>query len=335
MNPRRILGLQLKRLGDVILTTPAMQMLCDAFPEASVDLMVDPKLAGFAKYVRGCNIIPAPHSFSGYLSVARAEYDIVLDFTGQDRCLILAALAGRARKITFRKYHKKFGRSLCFHEAVKSSLRDNHIADHLADLARELGATGKTGRPTLQTTPEDWRSGLAKLRAAGLNDPTNSGYFLLHPGTARPEKFWSAERWGKVVDFITARTGLPAVLSASPDVNERIHLDAVAESASVPTVRMAGNLSIGEFLALVENASVLACVDSAPVHIADAFNTPTFALYGPTDPQIWGPRFTPHRWVQGPPATPESKSMSLISTDNVLQELSSFLDSVPTSRIPQ
>jgi len=332
MNPRRILGLQLKRLGDIILTTPAMQMLCDTFPTASVDLMVDPKLAGFASYVSGCKVIPAPRSPGDYLNLSRAGYDVVLDFTGQDRCLILAALTGAARKLTFRKYHKKLGRSLCYRTAVKSSLRDNHVADHLADLSRELGATEKAGRPTLQANLQDWQTASAKLQAAGLPDAFASRYILLHPGTARPEKFWAPERWGKVIDFLTLRTGLPVVLSASPDIHERAHLDAVAQSSNAPTIQMTGTLSLGEFLALVEHATLLACVDSAPVHMADAFNTPVFALFGPTDPRIWGPRFASHCWVRGNPDALEAMSMSTITLEMVLAQLGDFLESVPTNQ---
>jgi ADP-heptose:LPS heptosyltransferase len=330
MKPRRILGLQLKRLGDIILTTPAMQMLCDTFPEASVDLMVDPKLAGFENYVSGCNVIPAPRGLGDYLNLSRAGYDVVLDFTGQDRCLIIAALTGAAHKLTFRKYHKKLGRSLCYKTAVKSSLRDNHITNHLADLSREVGTSGKAGRPTLRSTSQDWQSASSKLQAAGLPDAFASRYILLHPGTARPEKFWAAERWGKVIDFLTLQTGLPVVLSSSPDLQERAHLDAVVRTAAAPTIQMAGTLSLGEFLAVVAHATLLACVDSAPVHMADAFNTPVFALFGPTDPRIWGPRFAPHCWVRGNPDAQEAESMSTITLEMVLTQLGEFLESLPT-----
>lgn len=333
MNPRCILGLQLKRLGDIILTTPAMQMLSDAFPEASVELMVDPKLANFGKHVSACKVIAAPHKLTDYLKLAQSKYDIVLDFTGQDRCAVLAALTGAKQKITFRKYFKKLGRPLCFTKAVKSSLRENHVADHLADLPRELGLTGKSGRPALKTSTDDWNRALAKLHAAGLKETTKPRYFLLHPGTARSEKFWSPEGWGKVIDFVSERTDLPVVISASSDPNEKAHFDAVARSTSSPTIRMAGNLTLSEFITLIEHADVMACVDSAPVHIADAFNTPTFALFGPTDARIWGPRFARNHCIQAPLDAPESTSMSLIAAKDVLTALDDFLASLARSPI--
>lgn len=328
--PRRILGLQLKRLGDIILTTPAMAMLQDAFPEAEVDLMVDAKLAGFGHFVTGCRLISAPTGLLDYAKLARADYDVVMDFTGQDRCLAAAVISGARRKVTFRKYFKKPGRSFFFQEVVKSSLRNRHVTDHLADLSRQVGATGSVGRPPLRTLPEDKASAFQKLKAAGFPSSIETPYILLHPGTARPEKFWSAQSWGHVIDFITKRTGLRVVLTASPDRQEKEHLAAVAAATRSPTVQLSGTLNLGEFLAIIEGARMLACVDSAPVHMADALNTPLLALYGPTDPKEWGPRFSPCEIVHGSSNSEAIGSMSNISETTVISRLDDFLDRLET-----
>ncbi len=329
MKPPRILGLQLKRLGDVILTTPAMHLLQQRFPGAVVDLMVDRKLHNLAPYITGCNVIPAPQSPTDYLRLLRTGYDVVLDFTGQDRCMLLAAISRAKRKITFRKYFKKPGRHLVFGEVVKSSLRDRHISDHLADLALAAGATAPMGPPTLRCLPADQISAHAKMTAAGFPSAIGSPYLLLHPGTARTEKFWTHCGWGNVIDYLSTHTGLPILLTSSPDPAERSHLQAVASAAQSPTVQLAGNLSLGEFFAVIAGASLLACVDSAPVHMAEAFNTPIFALYGPTNPSEWGPRFSPHEIIQSPKSLPESESMALIDGNDVIQRLGSFISKQP------
>jgi ADP-heptose:LPS heptosyltransferase len=335
MKPPRILGLQLKRLGDVILTTPAMHMLQQTFPAAVVDLMVDRKLRNLAPYITGCNVIAAPQSPADYLRLFRANYDVVLDFTGQDRCLLLAALSRAQRKVTFRKYFKKPGRNLVFGEAVKSSLRDRHISDHLADLAIQAGGTAPAGPPTLRCLPADQISAHAKMTAAGFSSAMGSPYLLLHPGTARAEKSWTPCGWGKVIDYLSTRTGLPVLLTSSPDSVEKSHLAKVAAAAQSSTVQLAGNLSLGEFFAVIAGASLLAGVDSAPVHIAEAFNTPIFALYGPTNPAEWGPHFSPHEIIQSPRKLPESESMALIDEDYAIQQLGTFILTLPLAVLRQ
>lgn len=47
---------------------------------------------------------------------------------------------------------------------------------------------------------------------------------------------------------------------------------------------------MGELGALIKKADLLITVDTGPMHIAQAFNTPVIALMGPSDPKVWGPR---------------------------------------------
>jgi len=173
------------------------------------------------------------------------------------------------------------------------------------------------------------------MTAAGFPSATGSPYLLLHPGTARTEKFWTPSGWGKVIDYLSVRTGLPVVLTSSPDRAEQSHLEKVADAALSPTVQLAGNLSLGEFFAVIAGASLLACVDSAPVHIADAFNTPVLALYGPTNSTEWGPRFSPHEIIQSPKKLPGSESMALIDENDVIQRLENFILTLPLAVLRQ
>jgi ADP-heptose:LPS heptosyltransferase len=48
---------------------------------------------------------------------------------------------------------------------------------------------------------------------------------------------------------------------------------------------LAGALSLGETVALIERASLLVCNNSLPAHLAAALGTPLVALYALTNPQ--------------------------------------------------
>ena len=65
----------------------------------------------------------------------------------------------------------------------------------------------------------------------------------------------------------------------------------LAEKAGVNKERvLAGTLSLQEIAALIKISDVLLSVDTGPLHISQGVNTPVVALFGPTDPKIWGPR---------------------------------------------
>jgi len=53
--------------------------------------------------------------------------------------------------------------------------------------------------------------------------------------------------------------------------------------------RVDGALTWPELSALIDGASVYVCPDTSMTHLAAATGVPTVALYGPTDPRLYGP----------------------------------------------
>ena len=69
---------------------------------------------------------------------------------------------------------------------------------------------------------------------------------------------------------------------------DRRYLDEVW--AGQPQVRrIDGTLSWPELAALIGGARVYVGPDTSVTHLAAATGAPTVALYGPTDPRLWGP----------------------------------------------
>jgi len=73
-----------------------------------------------------------------------------------------------------------------------------------------------------------------------------------------------------------------------------------ARMAKAPFILLK-NWNLGKLAALMRHAAVYLGNDSGITHLAAACNTPTIALYGPTDPQIWGPRGSQVKIVQWQP----------------------------------
>jgi ADP-heptose:LPS heptosyltransferase len=64
----------------------------------------------------------------------------------------------------------------------------------------------------------------------------------------------------------------------------------VARHMSTTPTLTAGNLTLPRTIALIARCEVFLCADSGPMHLAAALGTPLVALFGATDPEIWGPR---------------------------------------------
>ena len=109
-------------------------------------------------------------------------------------------------------------------------------------------------------------------------------YAVVHAAPKYRYKQWTPDGWRQLAAALRQR-GLPtAVIGAESD---RAYLDEVWRDGGV--TRLDGALSWPELSALIGGARVYVGPDTAVTHLAAATGTPTVALYGPTDPRIWGP----------------------------------------------
>ena len=113
-------------------------------------------------------------------------------------------------------------------------------------------------------------------------------------------KCWSAERYAQFVDRLS-ELGWRIVITGAPDSSERSLVDAIvaqtARSSRANLVDLTGQLSLRELAAVTREARICVGVDSAPMHIAAAMQTPVIALFGPSGEFEWGPWGVPHRIV--------------------------------------
>jgi len=100
-------------------------------------------------------------------------------------------------------------------------------------------------------------------------------------------KQWSMEGWRALAAWLSGR-GLTVVASGGPRDTERAYLDEVwGKEAAVR--RLDGRLDWPELAGLLTKARVYIGPDTSVTHLAAAAGCPTVALYGPTDPRLWGP----------------------------------------------
>ena len=65
-----------------------------------------------------------------------------------------------------------------------------------------------------------------------------------------------------------------------------------------PSVNLEGQTTLRDLAYLYSLSRLLITTDSGPMHIAAAMNTPTVALFGPTDPSRTGPYGNGHTIVR-------------------------------------
>ena len=300
----RFLAFQLKRIGDLVLTTPALRALKSADPSARVTLVVTettaPLLPAMTDFVDEALIY---RSRSGsnrslWLRLLRGGFDASVDFTGRDRSALMTLAAHAPHRLTARSALRKGGwRRLCYNVIAENTVRSRHTVDHYLDYVAALGslsAQGTTGpetvlQPVLRVPPE------AAARARELLSlqkiAPGDDFVVVHPGTARPEKYWVPERWAQVIDFCQNELGRLCVLTGGRgDPDEEAHLAKIRAALARPCADLSGQLDLLTLTAVLTEAGLVLGVDSGPMHLAAAGRRPQIVLFGPTNPFHWRPR---------------------------------------------
>ena len=273
----RILVIALRRLGDVLLTTPLIRSLRRAWPDATIDALVFADTAGILAGNPDLNDIvtmpPRPSAAQSLALAARLvrRYDLAVSTQSGDRPTGFAILAGRARlapveeRFSGRVKHALLDRSV----PVTPGL---HRVEEMLRLADALG---------VPRVPE-----LVPPRPEPVDGLPAGDYAVIHAAPMFRYKRWTAAGWRALAErFMTE--GHVVVATGGPAATERRYLDEIWTGAKV--TRLDGQLSWPQLVGLFAKARVFVGPDTSVTHLAAASGCPTVALYGPTDPRLWAP----------------------------------------------
>jgi heptosyltransferase-3 len=124
-------------------------------------------------------------------------------------------------------------------------------------------------------------------RATSSRHGPQQRYAVIHAAPMFRYKRWTHAGWREIATALEQR-GLAIVSTGGPDQSERKYLDEVWE-AHPEVRRLDGQIDWAEIAELLSRAAVFIGPDTSVTHLAAASGCPTVALYGPTDPRLWGP----------------------------------------------
>jgi len=278
----RILVVTLRRLGDVLFATPVIASLRGAFPQAMIDVLVFADTAGILEGNRDIDHVvtmqPRPGVWRGVALALRLirRYDLAISTQSGDRPTAFALIAGR------RQVGPIDGgrRGALRRRALSRSVEPQPGLHRLEEMLRLVDAVG-IARVGHLVCP-----GGAPLPSA-VRQAASQPYAVVHAAPMFVYKRWTLDGWRALAAGLRAR-GLKIMATGGPAAAERSYLDE-AWDALPDVVRVDGRLSWPELAALLSGARLFVGPDTSVTHLAAASGCPTVALYGPTDPRLWGP----------------------------------------------
>jgi len=274
----RILVIVLRRLGDVLLTTPLVRSLRRAWPEATIDALVFADTAGILKDnsdLNGIVSMPARPTAAQSLALAARlwrKYDLAISTQCGDRPTFFAIIAGRQAVAPVEATFSGWLKRGLLHRSVPYAI-GVHRVEEILQLADVLGVARA---PQLicpgPRSIEEFKAG---------------NYAVIHAAPMFRYKQWHKNGWRAVAQWLSRR-GLTVVATGGPSDVERRYLDEIWNAGS-PVQRIEGQLDWPQLAGLLSKARVYVGPDTSVTHLAAASGCPTVAIFGPTDPRLWGP----------------------------------------------
>jgi heptosyltransferase-3 len=272
----RILVVVLRRIGDVLLTTPLIRSLRRAWPDAAIEVLAFTDTVGI---VEGNPDIDRVISMPGRPSAAETaklaarlckRYDLAISTQTGDRPTLFALLAGRTHVgLSASDSRGAAFKRRALHRSTPA-VGNIHRVEQMLRLADVIG---------IARVPE--LVGPAASEAIAI--PAGGNYALIHAAPMFRYKQWTREGWRALAAGLAQR-GLAVVATSSPDVAEQEYLRDVWQG--IATVQPA---KWRETMTLLSRARVYVGPDTSVTHLAAASGCPTVALFGPMDPRVWGP----------------------------------------------
>ena len=229
-------------------------------------------------------------------------FDLVLDIQGLFLTGLLALLTGCRRRIGIHERHE--GNPLFMTEMAPDIESPHKIRRYLTALM-PLGWQQEDFVPgTVLTLDADWESYAKNFWKNHGIDPQKP-ILMVNIRTTWPDKHLTPRAFGELLAHTTIpenfQLAFPGAPADKPYIEETInYLKEKAPELASKAVCIAGETSLRELAALIKTSALFLTCDTGPLYVAEAVGTPTFSLWGPTLPSIYGPLSPGHHFYISP-----------------------------------
>ncbi|MFH2129774.1 MAG: glycosyltransferase family 9 protein [bacterium] len=284
----KLLCIQLKQLGDVLMITPAIRSLAAANPESAIHVLTQKPaddIFKYSPYIQKTILYPGTENprkiFSLIRSLRKERYTMVIDFHGLPITALLSRLSGAPIRIGF----KKPGRSGFYTHAVEPAAGVSYSPLKMARLLTVLRISKVDPGLDFFPGPED-EVAVDKILKQIKPDP-HKLLVSISPVSRREYKVWPPEYFAEICDFLVDRCGAQILFLWGP--GEYPFIQAVRDKMRQPSLPDYDIPTIRETVALLKRVDLHIGNDNGPMHFAISAGVPTVAIFGKPLLRNWSP----------------------------------------------
>ena len=288
---RAVAALRIDRIGDVVVSLPALKALKDVFPQCRLSLILRERNLPL---LRGIPWIDELIPYKGFWDTVRVlrsrRFNLVVDLL-MEYSLKTAWLAYLSKAVVTVGFDLE-GRGRLFTAALKPAREKKLMSQYLLDLVRSLAGLSGLGEekikdsvPELKLSDEDAAFAVGFLREKGIEK--GGLIIVLHPGGYFPSQRWKVEGFAQLADELVCKYQAKIIIVAAADEEEMVRR-LIGLMKIKPCVVL--GLGLGKSAAIIAQGSIFIGTNSGLLHIAAALGRPTVSTMGPTVPWLWMPQ---------------------------------------------
>lgn len=292
-NIKKILWLRPDFLGDVVLCLPTLTALKQHYPEAEIDAVVQKSTADIISNTPELTKLwkidfpefsntPTPRRELDQIvqQMQERQYDLAIDLLGNDSVRELAyrlKIPYRVGPSAYANEQISFDSSHLLTHAISPPHLNQHYSYSRLQILHTIGLPTKEIPPRLYANLTSKDKILKYVHGIGAN----KSFAVIHTRTNLAAKTWNDSHFATVADYLIERYDLEVLFTGSPADKQSID-DLLPLVHNLQRVHnTAGEFSLNDLIALLQQAKIMVTVDTGPMHIAAAVQTPIVALLLP------------------------------------------------------
>ena len=299
INPKKILIMKFRNIGDVLLITPLIKNFKEKYPNALIDvalnagtqdmITLNPNVNEVIIYDR--NKIKSLGTFKRILaefkfafSIRNNNYDLVINTTSGDRGAQLALVSNAKLKIGYQGSKNLLTKNVFDIYLPKQEYR--HTLEMDLDSLRKLNIEIKEKKVEIFWSRDDEEKVNKALSNFNLKE---SEFIHIHTVSRWMFKCISDETMANIIDYCEIELNKRVVLTAAPVKQELDKLESILKLTKSKPISLAGEFTLKQTACLNKKALAFIGVDTSIMHISAANDIPVLAFFGPSGTDHWGP----------------------------------------------
>ncbi len=286
--PKSLCIFRLSAIGDVTHILPIIHTLKKVWPQIRITWVIGKLEYQLVKSLPDVEFIQFDKSagWRAYAQLRRQlkgrRFDVLLMMQAALRASIASLFISARYKLGFDRARAVDYQWLFSNVKIQGDPRV-HVLDGFFQFLESIG---------IQQRCMDWQLPIAEKDLKFVKE--NCGqkeYVVINPcSSARKNNWrnWSESRYAEVIDYLYSKQ-FNVVLSGGPSTQEKDFANSIVQRCKTKPINLASKTSLGELLALLQNARFVIAPDTGPAHMATVVDTPVMGLYASSNPQRTGP----------------------------------------------